>query len=52
MQKITVLVLVDDRKEIVEFRMTRVACYYVEATESAGIPVDHSEFFYWNQCWR
>jgi hypothetical protein len=42
MEEQSVPVMVDDRKDIGEFLMTRVAYFYVEAVEpSPDIPVDH-----------
>ena len=44
MEEKSVPVMVDDRKDIDEFMMTRVAYYYVEAIEpSPDIPIDHSD---------
>lgn len=44
MEEKSVPVMVDDRKDIGEFMMTRVAYYYVEAIEpSPDIPIDHSD---------
>jgi hypothetical protein len=43
MDSVTVPVVVDDRKDAGEFRMTRAAYFYIEALEpSADIPVDPS----------
>lgn len=42
MEEQSVPVMVDDRKDIGEFLMTRVAYFYVEAVEpSPDIPIDH-----------
>lgn len=44
MEEKTVPVMIDDRKDISEFMMTRAAYYYVEAIEpSPDIPIDHSD---------
>jgi len=42
MEPRSIPVMVDDRKEVGEFEMTRVAYYYVEAVEPLpDIPIDH-----------
>lgn len=43
MEAKSIPVMVDDRKDVGEFMMTRVAYFYVEAIEpSPDIPIDHS----------
>ena len=42
MKAVTVPVMVDDRKDVGEFQMTRATYFYVEAVElSPDIPIDH-----------
>ena len=43
METTSIPVMVDDRKDVGEFKMTRATYFYIEAVEpSPGIPIDHN----------